>query len=240
MEKYNTIDDFIEKVVMRFDYNEITKKIIEKLNTINEHNNFTIENNVLRNEYSNKEGERTLNAIKIDIIDNKITSYTEGDKKGKNYQKAFVHNLEYSEKGNIKTTFNHSKNQDIEILKSGEKLEKTTLKDIYHYYNNESLIGISVEEKSTEYLFDENDLIITKREKFNSEIFYTLATGDRIKMKNNDGEIEYLYYSKNQKDADAFSRNITKEEFDRLMIKSADAYKLINDDLVYKTHKGSF
>ena len=59
-------------------------------------------------------------------------------------------------------------------------------------------------------------------------------------MKNNNGEIEYCYYSEKQKDDDAFSRTITKEDFDRLMIKSVDAYKLINDDLVYKAHKGSF
>ena len=120
MEKYKTIDDFIERIVMRFDYNEVTKKIIQKLNIINEHNNFTIENNVLRNEYSNREGERTLNVITVDTDNNKIKSYIEGDKKEKNYQKAFVHNLEYFEKGNIKTTLNYSKNQDIEILKTGE------------------------------------------------------------------------------------------------------------------------
>lgn len=240
MEKYNTIDDFIEKIVMRFDYNEVTKKIIQKLNMINEHNNFTIENNVLRNEYSNREGERTLNIIEVDTDNNKITSYIEGDKKGKNYQKAFVHNLEYSEKGNVKTTFNYNKDQDIEILESGEKLDKTTSKRTYHYYDNESLIGISVEEKSSEFLFDENDLIITKKESFNSGITYMLSTGDRIKMKNNNGEIEYLYYSQNQKDDDAFSRSITKEDFDKLMVKSIDVYKLINDDLVYKVHKGTF
>ena len=240
MKKYKTIDDFIERIVMRFDYNGVTEKIIHKLNTINEYNNFTIDNDSIRNEYSNRVGERTLNVIKVDTDNNKIISYIEGDKKGKNYQKAFVHNLEYSEKGNIKTTFNYSKNQDIEILKNGKKSDKTTLKNTYHYYDNESLVGISVEEKSTEYLFDENDLIITKKESFNSEVSYALVTGDRIKMKNNNGEIEYLYYSKNQKDDDAFSRIITREEFDNLVIKSADAYKLINDDLVFKSHKGLF
>ena len=83
-------------------------------------------------------------------------------------------------------------------------------------------------------------MIITKKEKFNSEIIYTLCTGDRIKMKNNNGEIEYCYYSQDQKDDGVFSRIITKEEFDRLMVKSVDPYKLINDDLVFKAHKGSF
>ena len=73
MEKYNSVDDFLTAIVLNFDSNEITDKIISKIGLIrsdDKRSKLEIVNNTILYEFYGKES--GTKEIKIDAVNKKI------------------------------------------------------------------------------------------------------------------------------------------------------------------------
>lgn len=242
MEKYTTIDDFITAIVQNFDSNEIVNHILSKINAIIPQGKgitFNIIDNTIYYKFKEKNSEAGTRKIKVDVENKKIETEETGIKK-QNYEVISYEN-KYDYKVIGTKEINHCTVKQYNIK---TKKDKTTIIDVkqiekYSYYNNNKSMGLyeNIDEKNI--IKDENNININKKENSEQRIEYVIPTGDVIKIETINDETKYYFCSPNQKTPNSFSKEVTKEDVDRLL-SLEDIYSIINDEMVYELRGSSY
>lgn len=235
MNKYNNIDDFIDAIVLNFDLNETTNKIVSKINSLRSPGrgvNLEIINNTI---IWRKEGKEPISKdIEVDVLNNKIKVQETGIKRIEDGTRNYTNNFTYAVTNDKIVSHNYSRQYDI-VNQNNNTLIKAEIKNTYNYYDNKKYLGTSYEKEEKTVLKDKTNITLENSDNIIHEVIYVLSTGDRLKIENINGEEKYYFYSKSQKADSKFFEEITKKDVDRLISKNSDdPYDIINDDTVYE------
>lgn len=241
MDNQNVIDKFIDRVVLFFNENEIVSSFIKKIYGMNSFKNVEVKGNALLYDSEKFSREISIDENKQEIIlfesgskyENSVTSYY----KNKTFYKENADKYNVT-KENIQTDFSRVGKSVI--------IDNTIFRSIDGYRENKRVFySLSLFKRKYEKSTTEEKLIdasVCKKD------FYLLANGDVLKIVNSNNKERYFYC-----DSSEISKDIkvdsNKAKFNvELNVKDAkiilesldDAYKLINNDVIFDIRGRSY
>ena len=222
--KDKIIDEMIEKVIMYFQEDEITKLIIKRLAEMRLKEDIVKDGNTVF-----FKDPKFLRAITIDK-DRKILVLTERGQKRQNLEeKQFENTIYYNINEGNGVIVKETKDIDKKLIR-GQKEQTEAKVTKYKYYKENKEYSSSVEKKDKKTIMDENDTTILEQERTNNILNYELIYGDYIQRQEKDGKVNYYYYYKYE--PETYSKiKITEEDFKRFVAYDGDAYGILNDKL---------
>ena len=234
MEKYNSVDDFLIAIVLNFDSNEITDKIISKIGLIrsdDKRSKLEIVNNTILYEFYGKES--GTKEIKVDAVNKKILVEETGVKEIDGGMRNYANKYNYSVAGDKSINYSLEKNYDIKKQSNGYTLLNEEILEKYKYYDHNNYIGSSEEKKEQTIIKDKDNNTLNDEENNIQKVKYVLPTEDIIEIKTINGQTSYYFSSKYSDRKDSFSKKITKNDVDRILSLGDNAYSVLNDETVY-------
>ena len=231
MTKYKNIEDFINNIVMTFSNNVIIDKFLKQLYDFNEYGSYEIiENNISWR--SNNKRKRCI--FTLDLDNKTIEKKSFGVKGTGTNNNSYLNFYRYSETPELTVHQSCNRNYTIDNNNRDEILITSVTSETYKYYKQNDFIGCMSTLKESQTVKDKHNGKINNDEHNESEFIYVLSTGDRIKMEQNDEEKHYYLYNKTENNDDKIFREITKDDFEKLITLSNNPYNLINSETYNK------
>lgn len=242
MNNEKIIQDLIDRIVLVFNTNEFVLDIIKKLRSIYDYKNIIIEGNTIRFNYKNFNRE-----ITVDDNQRKIVLKDYGRKTEDNKKCHFQNEFTYSEdKSKYSITRKSSQNDFI------KKADKLIIDNQEYYsidgYNDNKRAFYSSHSLNRKYERNSKDEFNLLESRDIKKDFYLLANGDILKIINTNGNERYFYCDssemneedlKNSKKA-KFNVELNKSDAKTILENLNDAYKLINNDIIYGIRGSSY
>ncbi len=238
MNNNELIDELIEKIVMNFEDNYVTKIMIKKLTDMYDQEDLLkVDDNTIT-----RKSTRMTRSVTVDpsnkILKAQDTGYIDDNEQ-------FQNGIDYQVNGDSAVVHKHVFNIDF-----FGNTETRTVLDTYEYLKDNNMIGSSDKKVYVKLWKNSNGQVIDKDIDDFARTHYKLANGDIVKIINNNGDEKYYYCDKvalknrnklpNEQESYGINIEISKEQADNFLKMSDDAYKLVNNDMIYNIRGASY
>lgn len=236
MKTNEMIDEFIDKLVLSFNNNEIVSNFIKKLRDMEHAGDVTVEGNTIICANNSQTRE-----ITVDILKRTILTKDYGEKVTHDKRSAFSNEVHYNENGlkshcyktNVINELTQFDNKTI--IKSDSYSSTITLNEGKRVFTNIT--------KSNKYAEKNRhgDYIVLQKDDSKKD-FYLLANGDVLKVVNKDGNEKYYYCDSsemfvNNNDSGSskakFCVELSYKDAEKILNNLGDAFNLINNDTIF-------
>lgn len=238
MDNNELIDELIEKIVMNFEDNYVTKNIIKKLTDIYDQKDILkIDNNTIT-----RKSKRMTRTVTVDTI-NKVLKAQDTGYLDDNEQ--FQNSIDYQVNGNNAVVHKHV--FDVGLFGN---TETRSILDTYEYFKDNNMIGSSDKKIFVKLWKNSDGQVIDEDIDDFIRIHYKLANGDVVKIVSNNGDEKYYYCDRralnnrnklsNEQESYGINKEISKEQADDFLKMADDAYKLVNNDMIYSVRGATY
>ena len=240
MDNVEIINKFIDKIVVNFEENYITKSIIKKLvDMYNSHNLTTDGNSII------SKSKRIQRTISIDIDNKKLQFQDVGNGDNQSFYSELIYSVD-KDKAVV-----HKYNTDIKTIQmqNGLLTRIGSIYDTYEYFTNNKITGSSDINKIIKEIQTQEGSVVAREINDFVRTLYKLANGDVIKIINDNGNYKYYYCdsnvlanreTQNERKYSGINIELSKNQADVILKSSDDAYKLINNSTIYNIRKSSY
>lgn len=244
MTKEERIDSVVELIINNFEKNQTTDSIIHRLCTMYNHDNiFAVGNHI---ECRNKNMHRKIIASKDP---KRITCIDIGEKQEYNKTKRFINKNIYQETDN--TAIERQINKENTVIRSDDGvLEADSKIDVYKYYQDNRIVGLSFTYDAKTSRYDEQGIRISIKKQKIKKTKYRLANGDVLKIITENGKTKYYYCDNfelydsdiqhNQNNLERICVEISENQANYILNSNTDTYSVLNNPIVYRIRKTEY
>lgn len=243
MDKNTLIDQFIDKLVLNFNDNEVVTDIITKVNSMRGFKNIVVEDNTIKCITKTQTRE-----IYVDAITKTIVFKDSGEKDSNNKREKFVNELRYVQKENKGNCFKNNVLYEMIDFKDKTILGKQTYSATFNYVD-EKCVYSKVIKSNKKAIRDAKGQVSGLEDDNSKKECYVLANGDVLKIVNNDGKEKYFYCDNGIMDRFDNKKDYTKARFNvelsyndaqNILKNLDDTFYLINNDTIFDIRGRSY
>ncbi|MBQ6546426.1 MAG: hypothetical protein IJL74_00310 [Bacilli bacterium] len=235
MDKDMLIDQFIDRLVLCFDENQIVSDIIDKVNEMRNFRNVSVNKNTIKCVSKNQTRD-----INVDGKNGKIIFRNSGEKTDDLKRERFINELRYIQDGDKSTCTKDNVQYEITNQGNKEVVGRMRYSKVSNYFEGKCMYLRIV--KSGKKALRDKDGNASLLEGYDVRTeFYVLTNGDVLKIVSKDGKEKYFYcdssvLTANPKKDDKkakFNVELSYREAQDILNNIDDAFNLINNDLIY-------